>query len=170
MSHTITAYTPRYLDSAARLYQQVYAVQPYENHGAFETSRDIIADQTERTDFIGVVAVDADDEVIGFAWGYGTPTHNPTIVKTVTKHMGAEWVDNTFMVEVIGMHFEHMSKDLAADLQNGLEQHVRQNAYDRMRVRLNIPRLDALTESLYENGWQKLKGLAHVVWLGKQLS
>ncbi len=169
MPHTIIPYQARYLDSAARLYQQVYAVKPYENYGAFETSRDIVADQTRREDFIGVLALDDDDEVIGFAWGYGTPTHNATIVKTVTKHMGAEWVRNTFMVEVIGMHFEHGHKALAADLHNALEDEVRQNAYDRMRIRLNIPRLDSITETLYENGWRKLKGLAHVVWLGKHL-
>ena len=44
-----------------------------------------------------------------------------------------------------------------------------EDGYERMRLRLDIPRLDNLDSILYEQAWQKLQALAHVVWLGKTL-
>lgn len=169
MAYTIISYHPHYLDSAARLYEHAYAVPTFEDRDAHTLSREIIIEHALRDSFIGVLAVNEDQEVIGLAWGYGTPTHNKRITDLVIKRMGREWVENTFMVEAFAMHFEHYSPDLARDLQAGLVQRVREDAYDRLRIRLNMPRLDKLIETLYEHGWQKLDGLAHVIWMGKVL-
>ena len=107
--------------------------------------------------------------MVGLAWGYDTPAHNKRITDIVKKRMGQEWVENTFMVEAFGMHYEHQTPELALLLHDGLEKRVREDEYARMRIRLNVPRLDTLTETLLEQDWRKLESLAHVVWMGKQL-
>lgn len=163
--YTIETYHHRYLDDAARLYEQVYGVSPYENRTAFDISREVIIDHTLRDSFIGVVALDDQDEVVGFAWGYNTP-NNPRITRIVSKRMGQEWVENTFMVEAFGIHFEHVHGDLGRLLHSGLIERVESEHYDRLRIRLDKPRMDNLPAILNDEGWQDLGGLAHVVWMG----
>jgi len=167
--YAIISYHNHYLDAAARLYEHAYAVPNGEKWDAFTLSREIVIGHALRDSFIGVLAVSDQQEIIGLAWGYATPTNNANITQPVIKLMGEKWVENTFMVEAFAMHFEHHSPALVAALHDGLVQRVQEQDFARMRIRLNIPRLDNLAELLAEHDWQRLKGMAHVMWLGKEL-
>ena len=166
---TLITYQNHYLDAAARLYEHAYAVRPYEDKSAFEISREIVQGQVDHEGFVGVLVIDDHQEVVGLAWGYDTPSHNKRMTEIITKRMGAEWVQDTLLVESFAMHLDHHSPELAAHLNDGLAKRAAEDGYARMRVRLDIPRLDNLDKVLHENAWQKLQALAHVVWLGRTL-
>lgn len=170
MSYNIQAYTHQYLDSAATLYAQTYAVAGYNGLSGTDISREVIVDLSLRDDFVGVLALDADENVVGFAWGYGTPTNNPRITAPVIKYMGAQWVENTFMVDGFLLHFEHQHPDLAQSLLDQLTGDVQAASYERMRMRVNLPRVDDLLAVLYYNEWADLKSLAHVLWIGREIA
>lgn len=176
MTIQFITYDPNYLDATARLYEQTHTVPTYEDRTTFDVSREVIMNYWLRNNFIGVLAVDESaGEVVGFAWGYGTPVENKRITDTIIKRVGKEWVENTFMVEGFALHFEHQTPELAQTLHDTLIAHVQDDAYDRLRIRLHVPRLDTLTDTLQNRGWETLEGLTHpkmnhVLWMGKILN
>jgi hypothetical protein len=166
---TIISYHDHYFDAAAALYEHAYAIPPMEGRTGYDISRDVIQGHIKRDSFIGVLAVTPSQEVIGMAWGYDTPADNTRMTRIVEKRMGKQWIEQTFMVEAFAMRFDRLSEELAAQLHDGLAKRVAEEDFQRMRMRLNMPRLDGLPDALYAQGWEKLDGLAHVIWLGKTL-
>jgi hypothetical protein len=172
MAYNIITHHKAYLDSAARLYQQHYNVRDHEDHNAYDTSVFIWIDHMQRESFIGVLAVNEDQEVIGFMFGYDTPDTSPRMTEIIHKRLGAEWTENTFMVDGFAMHWEHGSPELAQRLHDGLLKRVQEAGYARLRMRVEVPRLDGLQPMLESSGWQEfeaLRGLPHLVWMGKVL-
>jgi|GEM_PF-5327464 len=163
--YTIVPYDHKYIDNVARLYEQVYSVKPWENATALEVSRSVIIEHTLRDTYLGLIALDEQDDVVGFVWGYDTPK-NANIIRIVTKRMGAEWVEDTFLVEAFGVHFEHANTELTATLQQALIQTVQAQDFARLRIRIDTPRMDNLPSILQDKGWQELGALAHVKWMG----
>lgn len=172
MAYNIITHHHDYLDSAARLYEQYYNVHDHEQQSAYDTSVFLWIDNMRRDSFIGVLAVNEDQEVIGFMFGYDTPTTNPRMTEIIQKRIGPEWTENTFMVDGFAMHWEHHSPELAQRLHDGLLKRVQEAGYDRMRMRVEVPRLDSLQSVLNDSGWSEfeaLRGLSHLVWMGKEL-
>jgi hypothetical protein len=172
MSHTqIISYHPHYLEAAARLYQQAYALRDYDQFDAFETSLHILMDYTRRESFIGVLALTAEQEVIGWASGFATPADNPRMAAIISKRIGPQWLEQCFMIESFATHFEHQSPALSQTLHAGLLKRVREAGYLRARMRVDVPRLDHLEASLQAAGWAEfaaLSGLPHVKWYGQE--
>jgi hypothetical protein len=166
---SIISYHDHYFDAAAALYEHAYAIPPMEGRTGYDISRDVIEGHIQRDSFIGVLAVTPSQEVVGMAWGYDTPADNARMTRIVEKRMGKQWIESTFMVEAFAMRFDRLSEELAVQLHDGLAKRVAEEDFQRMRVRLNMPRLDGLPDALYAQGWEKLDGLAHVIWLGKTL-
>ena len=160
---TIISYHDHYFDAAAALYEHAYAIPAMEGRTGYDISRDVIRGHIQRDSFIGVLAITPAQEVVGIAWGYNTPTDNPRMTRIVEKRMGKQWIEDTFMVEAFAMRFDRTNEDLAAQLHQGLAKRVAEEDYQRMRMRLNIPRLDGLPDALFAHGWEKLDGLAHVI-------
>lgn len=173
-NYTIISHHHHYLEGAARLYEHAYALKDApEGLNAYETALSIVVSNWQRESFVGVLAVTAEQEVIGIAYGFETPQDEASRVnQIIRKRLGVEWVENTFMLEVFGMHFEHRSPELAEALHTGLMARVREAGFMRARMRLELPRLDGLEKTLLDNGWaefEELKGLPHLKWLGKLL-
>ena len=166
---TLISYHTHYLDAAARLYEHAYAVRPYEEKTAFEISREIVQGHVDHEGFVGVLAINEQQEVVGLAWGYDTPTHNQRMTEIIAKRMGAEWLEDTLLVEAFAMHFDDHSPELAMQLNDGLAERAAEDGYARMRVRLDLPRLDNLDKVLQDHTWQELQSLAHVMWMGTTL-
>lgn len=159
----------RYLDSAARLYRHAYAVPEYEHMTGEEASREIIVGHQVRSSFIGSLAVDEHHKVIGLAWGYEIPAKNERLTQLITKALGEQWVNKTFVVDAYAVHHEHLGSDIAELLHHDLTERVKNAGYERVRVRLDIARMDNIPEVLQNEGWQILQRLPHCVWLGKVL-
>lgn len=159
-----------YLDSAAHLYERCYPVPTYGELTAHDISREVIVGHAMRDSFIGVLAVDEEQRVIGFAWGFGSPNDNTRLRDLVVKKLGQEWVENTFVVEAFALHPDYVDTDLGEQIHAGLLSRVQENHYDRIRIRLEAARMDRLPDTLKEQGWDHLQSLAHVMWLGKSIS
>ena len=117
---TLISYQNHYLDAAARLYEHAYAVRPYEDKTAFEISREIVQGQVNHDGFVGVLVINDQQDVVGMAWGYDTPTKNKRMTEIVAKRMGAEWLQNTLLVEAFAMHMNEHSPEMAVQLHEGL--------------------------------------------------
>jgi len=159
-----------YLDSAASLYERVYPVPNYGEHTAHDISREVIVGHVMRDSFIGVLAVNENQEVIGLAWGFAAPNDNTRLRELVIKKLGKEWVENTFVIEAFALDPDYAHTDLGERLHTGLMDRVKESNYERMRVRLEIARMDRLPQTLVEQGWATLQALPHVVWMGTQVS
>ena len=166
MASNIITFNWHYLDKAAELYRFAYAVPTTGEFSPQEISREVIIGHVMRDSFIGVLAVDDEQNVIGLAWGYASPNDNERLRNLVVKKLGQEWVENTFVVEAFAVHSDHYKSDLAQRLHEGLKQRVQENNYDRMRIRLESARKDNIPETLLQEGWRKLQSLAHVSWMG----
>lgn len=159
----------RYLDSAARLYQHAYAVPEIANLTPEEASREIIVEHQLRDSFIGSLALDDHQKVIGLVWGYEIPAKNAGLLRRVTKTLGQEWAEKTFVIEAFAVHHEHYDSDIAHQLHEDVAQRIREAGYERVRVRLDAARMDNIPEVLLNEGWQILQRLPHVMWLGRVL-
>ncbi|MBZ0304540.1 MAG: GNAT family N-acetyltransferase [Anaerolineae bacterium] len=163
----IAAFQLRYLDSAARLYQHAYAVPEMVNLTPEEASREIIVGHHLRESFIGSLALDDHQKVIGLAWGYEIPAKNEGLLRRVAKSLGQEWIEKTFVIEAFAVHHEHYNSDIAHQLHGDLTQRIQEAGYERVRVRLDTARMDNVPEVLLNEGWQILQRLPHVMWLGR---
>jgi len=170
LPYQVIGYHHFYLESAASLYQQAYAVPDGERFNSYELSREIVVDHSLRDSFLGVLAINADQQVIGFAWGYAAPTNHPRISEIIRKRLGQEWLDSTFVIEGFAMHFEHGDSLMIKALFGQLLRRAQNEGYQRVRMRINIPRFDDLPRHLGEAGWEVLQGLSHVLWMGKRLA
>lgn len=170
MTYTIISFHKHYIPAAAHLYQRVFGVRHIEDQTPQSISESVIEKQAQRESFIGVLAIAENQEVIGMAWGYDTPTHNERIIEIVQKKMGQAWVEHTFVVEVFAVLPEQTSPELIADVHEGLEKRVAEEGYKRMRVRLERARLDNIPQRLQNaHGWVELQALPHVIWYGKEI-
>jgi len=168
-NHVVISFHWHYLDAAASLYERSYPVPQYGDLTAHDISREVIGGHVMRDSFIGVLAVDVDQQVIGLAWGFAFPHDNPRLKQLAVKRLGAEWTENTFVIEAFAVHPDHVESDLAEQLYDGLLSRVQENHYDRMRVRLEVARMDNILAVLAVQGWDQLQRLPHVVWMGKQI-
>lgn len=159
----------RYLDSAARLYRHAYAVPEMPNMSSEDASREIVVGHHMRNTFIGSLAVDEHQKVIGLAWGYEIPTQNERLTQLIVKALGQEWVEKTFVVEAYAVHHEHFGSEIAQLLHHDLTERIKEAGYERVRVRLDIARMDNIPDVLTEAGWQVLQRLPHTIWFGKLL-
>jgi hypothetical protein len=156
-----------YLDSAARLYMRAYGVRPYENMTAEDISREVIVNHQMRDSFIGSVAVDDKHRVVGFIWGYDTPTENERMMKLVEKSLGKEWTEHTFIVEALAIHPDFAEDEaLARRMHDAFVDRLREESYQRVRTRMDVARMDSLPMTLQDAGWDILQRLPHVMWLG----
>lgn len=169
--HNIIPFHVHYLDAAAHLYQQAYAVPAAEDAviSPLEMSREVIVGHWQRPDFAGVLAVDAAQSVNGFAWGYRAMQDNSRLTQLVVKKLGPEWVENTFVLEAFAVAYDALQQGLEAQLYEKLLQQIHEAGYDRVRMRLELARMDSLADVLEAEGWDELQRLSHVVWVGKNL-
>ncbi|NJL94870.1 MAG: hypothetical protein HC915_14705 [Anaerolineae bacterium] len=161
----------QYLDSAAELYAYAYAVQqaPETELGPTGFSREVIVQHALRDSFLGVLAVDEQERVLGFAWGYASPNKPSRLTELVHKRLGTQWTEDTFVMEAFAIHPGWQGEAMEDALVTALTHLAEDAKYQRVRTRLERARMDALPATLHQQGWQELNSLAHVVWYGKQL-
>ena len=162
-----------YLQSAAELYAFHYDVKMAGNTeyaDPIELSREVIVNHALRESFIGVLAIDADAKVQGFAWGYASPTGKSRLTQLVHKRLGEQWTDDTFVMEAFGIHPNWYQSEMSEALITALSALVEDDEYKRLRTRIERARLDNLPQALDSQGWEELNGLGHVVWLGKEIT
>jgi hypothetical protein len=153
------------------LYEHAFAVPNSGEHSGFILSREIIITNFLKDSFIGVLAINPEEEVIGLAYGF-QPRDDAHRSQIIAKRIGAEWLEKVFMIDAFGMHFQQHSPELAIALHDALVERVKTQGYQRLRTRIYIPRLDNLHGILAEQGWETfdaLSGLSHVMWMGKTL-
>lgn len=165
----IVEFNLRYLDSAARLYRHAYAVPELPDRTSEEASREIIVGHHLRSSFLGSLALDDHQKVTGLAWGYEIPARNEDLIRRISKSLGPEWVEKTFVIEAFAVHHEHYGSDIAQRLHHDLIERVKSAGYERVRVRLEVARMDNIPEVLLNEGWEVLQRLPHVMWLGRVL-
>jgi ribosomal protein S18 acetylase RimI-like enzyme len=128
----IVNFEEKYRNSLVKLYIEIWKEPPWnEFFWTPELVNEDINFGLSQKDFVGILAINPNEEVIGFTWGYKLPLEKFPFLKNVVE-------EKTFYIDELGVRADYRKRKIGTLLTNKLTEEVVKLGYETLVLRTDV--------------------------------